>query len=283
MEQRDIALFDEQGFLKVGKGIAVENVQKVGACVDAAIHRAIAAYRQGKPFSRFAVTENDNGVYITRINDALRSVGAEVMAIVGHPLIVAIAKALCGGDAIPIYESVVVRTQGDDGVIAWHQDMLHPRESRIVTLGVQLDGAGEDSALLFIAGSHTKAQDVCAIAAQHGYDGDGVVLCPVALGDILLHDVMTVHASKPLRSYPQRRTLYIEFRSAAYALGNPGFSAQWVALRQQLFVAAQQLYTRVHCAGQETVEYTADEEALIDAVYNTVWRIEPGHYCFATK
>lgn len=280
MQQSDIALFDEQGFLKISNGISVDRMQQVAACVDAVLSKAIEVHQRGKTLAGIAMIENGSGVYATRINNALRMVGVDVMAIVGHPLVVATAKALCGEDVIPIYESVVVRNRGDDTAIAWHQDMLHQRESRIVTLGVHVDATGGDSALLFLPGSHTKAQDVCALAQQYGYEGEGVVQCMVAPGDVLLHDVMTVHASQPLRLYPQRRTLYIEFRSAAYALGNPGFSPDWVALRRRLFAVAQQVYRRAHAGAEHGTKYTPDEEELLDAVYDTAWRIEPGHYCF---
>lgn len=280
MQQRDIELFDAQGFVKISNALPADRVQNMGVCVDACMENAIGAFLQGNPVKDVAYKEGSADVYVTRINRALQLVGAEVLAMMGHPVIVDIATALCGSDAVPIYESVVVRNRGDETPIIWHQDMIYQRHSRIVTLGVQLDTVGNDSALLFIPGSQTKKQDICTLAEQCGYEGNGIVQCSIERGDILLHDAMTVHASQPLVDRQRRRTLYIEFRSAAQAYANTGFSSEWLALRQHLFAEARRMYKRVCAEASAVAEYSADERILVDTIEGMDWRIETGHYCF---
>ncbi len=160
---------------------------------------------------------------------------AASLELLGSPEILGIAESLAGPNFVPTYESLVFKNEGDGAAIPWHQDALHPRRHRIFNVDVYLDAsrAGE-GALRVLPGSQTEAIDICSIRDDHGWEPPGALQVELEPGDVLVHDVMIVHGSEPVRHNPLRRTIYYEFRSVEQILTEGPWDRDWIDARLRL-------------------------------------------------
>lgn len=287
-----IRLFDLDGFVAVDGDIPPWLLAGLGAAADTFIDDALDRARAGDPYDGVAV--DPDARYVRRINDLHRHLAPWSLALLGSSTVVSLARSLCGNDPIPIYDSLLVKNRGDDDAIRFHQDMTHPRQGRIVTMGIYLDPARRgESALRVLPGTQNERQDLCAI--ERRLEAEGLKEDPpeersrlreiaVDAGGILLHDVMLVHGSGTLTSRSRRKTVYFEFRGAAEAARNPGFTSAWIDRRRELFALARDIYHRMdHDEGNRLDVLPEHEQKSIEELYRIRWRIEAGHYCFGRE
>src|SRR5690606_20889257 len=104
----------------VRRAVAPALVAGLGDVVDRTITQALET--PDAPPPGVAVGEREGRYFVSRINNALFFLGAPLLALLGHPAVADAARALCGDDALPVYESVVVKNRGDGHLTAWHQD-----------------------------------------------------------------------------------------------------------------------------------------------------------------
>ena len=78
-----------------------------------------------------------------------------------------------------------------------------------------------------------KLQNICDLSKKHGWKIPGVVEQPAKAGDILVQDMMILHASPLKRSLGVRRTVYVELRPVAGIRESKTQSEQWLELRRR--------------------------------------------------
>ena len=144
-----------------------------------------------------------------------------LLALLGHPQILALAHALLGDDALCNAEALVFKLPGNGSEVPVHAD-CNPADPRTsdAHLGFNVDfylddATLENGCLLAAPGSHLARHPREEIKAA-GFDFPGLQPLPMRAGDVLVHDIRLVHGSHRSRSEGLRRTLYYEFQSLAW-------------------------------------------------------------------
>lgn len=239
LSEEQIRLFDENGYLVLRGRLSSDllgHLQEASSTWIADGH-ALTADDPAQVDYQFA--KRPTGDVMFRI-DYLHNKGrAESLELLGAPEMLGIAESLCGSNFVPTYESLVSKNEGDGAPIPWHQDAVHPRRHRIINVDVYLDSsrAGE-GALRVLPGSQHAKTDVCLVRDEHGWAPPGAVQVELEPGDVLVHDVMIVHGSEPVRDNPLRRTIYYEFRPAEQILTEGPWGRDWIDARMRLLPLA---------------------------------------------
>ncbi len=239
-----LAFYDENGYLVLPGLVPADMLDRLRTAGE----RWMAAGRDkdgAADGDDYQFTDRPSGRVMFRV-DYIHDKGEPAsLELLGSPEILGIAESLAGPNFVPTYESMVFKDAGDGAPIHWHQDAVHPRNSRITNVDIYLDesvaGAG---ALRVIPGSHRQAADICSLEDTHGWDIPGAIEVPLAAGDVLLHDVMIVHGSPPALGNQLRRTIYYEFRAAEQILAEGPWDAEWVDRRLRLLPLALDEHAR---------------------------------------
>lgn len=248
--------------------------QSALAWIDTALDRAVAASLDMPAPHGVAIAERDGWRYVTGISRIYEHLGAVALYLTGHPTLVELARLACGEDAVPTHDWMVLKNAGDGHAVGWHRDFAHEGRHTVINIGIHLDAAAED-AVCFIPGSHRDRLSVGELAGHYRYDSPTVVRAEVARGGLSVHNVLTVHGSPALLRQHRRRTLYIEYRSAACANLPPAYLAQ----RQRLQRAAQLRYRQLGSAAVGSPPpLNAEEGEILRALDALQVRIEPANY-----
>lgn len=263
MTPSEIERFDREGFVVLRQAVAPALVARLCEAVDA----AVARYRPAD-----AIHFCWNGATLAGINEPHRYLRPASLAVAGAPALQAIGRALCGDAYVTVSEWLVAKYRDDKARIGWHQDMIHDRSARMATIGIYLTPSrADDGGVRYLPGSQHAPQDMAQLA-QSMPATESADLSP---GDVVVHDVMTVHGSAPLTRQQRRLTLYCEFRPAAHVRANPRFSDEWLAQRRQIEAAAAAAYRRFSAGAPDA---DVDEGALVAAAYAVRAQIEAARY-----
>ncbi len=255
-----IDTFEDLGFVVLRQVVPAELIARLNAAID------IGAAGPGG--ADFCWAEARGARSLIAMNNLHRHLAPASLALTGLPGVRAIGTALCGEDHVIVSERLVVKQPDDGQTIGWHRDMIHDRTSRVATVGVYLTASrADDGGVHFVPGSQYAPQAGEPSAATASADLDA--------GDILVHDVMTLHGSAPLGVAGRRLTLYFEIRARDHVEANPRFSAAWLATRDALQAAADAAYGR-WAEGDHAG--APGERGLVEAAYAVPLQIEPAHY-----
>ncbi|GAA1764868.1 phytanoyl-CoA dioxygenase family protein [Agromyces humatus] len=230
-----VVQFDQQGYLVLRGRIPAPLLTRLQHAADVWIAEG-RAIDEGDPAAsdyQWAARGGERRMF--RV-DYLHGKGQPAsLELLGSPAVLGIAESLAGPNAVPTYESLVFKDEGDGAAIDWHQDAVHPRTHRIFNIDVYLDAsrAGE-GALRVAPGSHFEPVDVCQLQEEYGWDAPGVIQVELEPGDVLVHDVMVVHGSEAVTGNRLRRTIYYEFRAAEQIAAEGPWDAEWVDRRLRL-------------------------------------------------
>jgi hypothetical protein len=154
--------------------------------------------------------------------------------LLASPIIMTISKILGGDGCVPMQLDIIYKYPHPHPHVAWHQDAPHSRKCPYFNIGVYLDDANlNDGCLNFVPNTQHNILDIYKLASLHGWGIPGVVQQPAKAGDIVVHDMMILHSSKPKRSEGVRRTIYIELRPLAGIIDSAKQSQEWAELRKQ--------------------------------------------------
>ena len=144
-----------------------------------------------------------------------------LLALLGHPQVLALVHALLGDDALCNAEALVFKLPGNGSEVPVHAD-CNPADRRTsdAHLGFNVDfylddATLENGCLLAAPGSHLERHPREEIKAA-GFDFPGLQPVPMRAGDVLFHDIRLVHGSHRSRGQRLRRTLYYEFQSLGW-------------------------------------------------------------------
>lgn len=224
-----IEAFDRSGYLHLKGWITQPLLARMRRAAAKAAARALA---EPVPTDHL-VLDTDAGRFIGYIAMLHRHAAPASLALAGSSELRAIGEAFCGPDFLATYEALALKQPGDGQHYAWHQDLVHDRTHRIVTVGVCLDrtSAGE-GALRLLPGTHRTARRIADLPPQ--LDAAEAVVVEASPGDVVVHDVMLVHGSPAVRRQAQRRICYFEYRPLAAFLGKARFTPAWIEARQRL-------------------------------------------------
>lgn len=257
--------FNRDGFLVLADAIGEEWVGPLRAAV---LRLAASAPRAADPHNDLCIVGDRDNRTLMRINQLHRHARPASLALAGHDVLQDIGRALCGPEFVSTFESVVIKSRGGEA-FAWHQDMIHDRSSRIVTVGVYLTDSQGDGALRVLPGTQHDVQPMDEMDARGA--GEGVTVAARA-GDIVIHDVMLAHGSAPLATKEHRVTWYAEFREESHVVKNPRFGPDWLRARRSLQEIERATYHRT-C---DLTSYEIGE--LVDAAYSVRAALEPARY-----
>lgn len=160
--------------------------------------------------------------------------------LLAHPFVLKSVQVLQGSDFTATWDSMVFKSPGHGAIIPWHRDGEPPAfaPTPVFNVDFYLDGSDASNCVWGIPGSNRWTSEEAAAecrrrnAAPDGFDPAGAVPVTMNPGDVLLHDVKTLHGS-PWAQSRLRRVLYYEFRAADVILENK--------LRTEAYVKRKQL------------------------------------------
>ena len=235
LSEEQVRFFDERGYLILRNWIPADLLARLQAAGDAWIAGGLAADELNPDHDDYVFAKRDRGRVMFRVNYLHDKGQAASLELLGCPQVLAVAESLCGPNFVPTYESMVFKQAGDGEAIPWHQDAVHPRGYRIFNYDLYLDPShAGGGALRVLPGTQVRRQDVCEVAARHGWDAPGMVQVEMEPGDVLLHDTMVVHGSEQVAGKALRRTIYYEFRAAEEILDDGPWDRGWIDRRMRL-------------------------------------------------
>jgi phytanoyl-CoA hydroxylase len=186
--------------------------------------------------------------------------------LLAHPFILNSVQMLQGPDLTPTWDSLVFKYPGHGAIIPWHRDGEPPIHlpSPVFNVDFYLDASDLSNCVWGIPGSHLWPQEqaVAECARRNGtlsWDVAGAVPVPMQPGDVLLHDIKTLHGS-PWAQSTLRRVLYYEFRAAEVILGN-GLRTEAYVKRKQLMLKSLIAQRAAHprFAGETPFTYAPEQ------------------------
>lgn len=221
-------------------------------------------------FTDLVISETENNDnYVSGIDYLLLKDEPVFLELLGSPLLLSIAEAICGSDFFPVQEFVVIKQLGDASFIDWHQDVVSHSVGTTCMVGLYLDAADENNgALRIVPGSQHLGTDICALKKLPAESIE------MQAGDIMAHDLMVAHCSGPLSLFPQRRVVYFEFMNRPRALADKVYSEEFIQARARLIPLAQEFFA----SAQKDIPERILQE--IAAIHENVRAIKPANYCF---
>ncbi len=185
-------------------------------------------------------------------------------ALLAHPFVLRSVQKLQGCSFIPTWDSMVFKFPGEGAQIDWHRDATRDctDERPVFNVDFYLDRSDLSNCLWGIPGSHRLSDDEAARCidelAAHGFGTDGAVPLPMNPGDVIFHDILTLHGSPAARS-ELRRVIYHEFRPIETELALGPHVPDYVPLKQQVLMSALEFrQTRAYSRGERTFDYAPD-------------------------
>ena len=170
-----------------------------------------------------------------------------LLILLAQPFVLSVVQRLLGENFVCAAEALVFKKEGNGREVSVHADCdpADPRLSPLVfNVDYYLDDSTEDNGCLWAApGTHKLNLPYKDIAAQ-GFAFPGLVPVPAKAGDVLLHNVRTVHGSHASQGKALRRTIYYEFQDMDAMLKQDGprpnypMNAVFIRDRFRLLLAA---------------------------------------------
>lgn len=280
LKASDLTDFEKNGYFRLANVIPDDLLVKLHELFDQLMDISKEEH------SRF-VYENKGKKFVTNLDHICGSGNLACLELLGFPPILEIARSICGDDFFLIQEFAVIKNQGDDLPVLWHQDMVHQRKGPCFTMGIYLDAVDAgDGALKVVPGSHLDGRPICELSRLPSIE------VPMQAGDLLIHDMMLAHHSDPLQKRDLRRVIYFEFLSAAHVAEENIYTKELVQRRTRLHYLAIRYYQEIH---PETAGFTGNFPALfpedeskpvseiLDEIYALPINARPSAYCIEQK
>lgn len=279
LDTRQIAVdFERDGFVKLTGIISPEELRALQGDTQIIIDGGHEDVEHQMDFRVSKDSETGEGVFsrVQFIFPLATTIPNPMVALLGHPTILAVVIALLGDDFLCNAEALVFKNPGNGPEVRVHAD-CDPADPRIspehigFNVDFYLDDATQENGWLLVApGSHMLRYSQQEIMAK-GFDFPGLRPVPMKAGDILIHNIRLVHGSHKSNSDRLRRTIYYEFQSLAWMIDEgirPELPAndEWSKARIRLMLHA--IETRKACS------YAASEVPF-DYTVPTGFEVEP--------
>lgn len=163
--------------------------------------------------------------YPNRLNDLLRYLPHTMGALLQTPILCQLAGEVCGTPWLSVLESIIIKHPQIPYAVPLHRDMEHDTSYKLLTVGIYLDDVVAGGEIYFVPGSHRDRQPkgnrpTHTLRAKRG--------------DIVVHNVQTLHGTTQNHGSNPIRTIYVELRPAAYFEANGRWTPAEVGMRHQL-------------------------------------------------
>lgn len=196
------------GYTVVPAVVTGPPLEQLRAEADALVTAFEVGYRSDD-FWHFT-REGESAPVLYRIHNLQRQPGAPLAArlFTTGPLH-HLAESILGCPARARVMAMIVKLPRVAAAVPWHRDRTDAKPGRAVNLSLFLDDSdARNGALEFVPGSHLLADD--AEVEQVRAAGPTLTVGARA-GDVAVHDVRTVHASRSNSTARPRRSIVIEF------------------------------------------------------------------------
>jgi ectoine hydroxylase-related dioxygenase (phytanoyl-CoA dioxygenase family) len=270
--------FIDHGYLKLPKAISFKLLEQLRVAVN-------NLCEVGEQLADSAIVESsDHQKHVIGINKIVAKSEPIFAELLGSPLLLSIAEALCGADFFPVQDFIVIKTLGDQNEIKWHQDVLSDSHEKTFMIGFYLDPTNdENGALRVVPGSHKSDLSICELQKMEYQSLD------MLAGDILIHNLKIAHSSGPLNSFSKRRVVYFEFMGAKHILKEQVYSESFVQLRTSLIPNAMFCFAQAYpnelpflWNHPEKKQYSIsmDPVLAIQEIYQLPMYVKAANYCF---
>lgn len=277
--------FESKGFLVLKNAIPVQLLTKWRNLLDEFNHSALDSYQKKITPPNTCFIENGNTPLLSRINDLLSIYPDALLELMASPAVMAIARDLCGPNAIPLQCDAVFKHNHPTSAVLWHQDVVHSRTFPYLNIGIYLDDSElDDGCLSGVVGSQYETIEICPLVQKHGWKIPNAVDIPAKAGDIIIHDMMLLHGSKIKQNSDVRRTVYIEMRPSAAPLAEKVHSKEWVELRRRwmgIIARRSEEIWPEQSHGELPKDLRSDQEE-IRAIFSLRESPQPSNCCFET-
>ncbi|MDX1935195.1 MAG: phytanoyl-CoA dioxygenase family protein [Capsulimonadales bacterium] len=181
-------------------------------------------------------------------------------ALLGHPFILRSVERLQGPNFIPTWDACVFKSPGAGVAIPWHRDAGTDRTREeiapIFNVDFYLDEADATNCLWGIPGTHRLSGERADERIRElNADGEfripeDAVPIPMQPGDVIFHNILTIHGSPAARS-GLRRVVYYEFRPAEIESDLGPHTPEYLPLKQGVLRRCLNI--------RRTMPYAADE------------------------
>lgn len=137
------------------------------------------------------------------------------------------------------WEDLLVKPPFVGAPVTVHQDLaLQCVRGGVFSLGIHIDDA-HDNPVWFLPGSHRlgplSRDEVRRLLVERRADFVPIV---ARAGDVVVHDVLTVHFSEANSAIRPRHTWYLEFRTVQQLIQDGPWNQEWIDSRQALLLHA---------------------------------------------
>lgn len=275
--------FLENGFLRIPNAFPVEQLLKWQELLAQENNDQLQPNGEALNISNTSFIDKSDQPLVTRVNDLLALYPDEVLDLLACPAMMAISRDLCRPDSVPLSCDALFKHTHSESAVLWHQDEVHERRFPFLNIGIYLDDADEeDGCVDYVKGTQHETLDICELVKEHGWNIPEKVSVSVKSGDIIIHDMMVLHASQKKQKEGIRRTIYVEMRPATAVLDQGGHSKEWMELRRRLMAL---VVRRSEVDWPETVE--GEDPKNLGSDFEEIEEIlslkeppNPANYCF---
>lgn len=164
---------------------------------------------------------------------------ARFLAALAHPGLLRLALAVSPEpeQLVLTWEDILYKAPRSGEAVPVHQDLaLQSLAGPVYSLGVHLDDAAENP-VCFLLGSHALGPQTAAEVAALRQRG-GFAAVAASAGDVVVHNVLTVHYSDANAAAAPRSTWYLEFRTLRQLQLDGRWPASWARQRRALLFHA---------------------------------------------
>ncbi|MCX4666483.1 phytanoyl-CoA dioxygenase family protein [Streptomyces sp. NBC_01381] len=129
-----------------------------------------------------------------------------------------LAGEVLGREIRPMVCAMIVKMPHHAARVPWHRDRTSVAPHTVINLSLFLDDSSfENGCIEYVPYSHLLPDDADVTAVEQQ---GPVEAAPARAGDVLVHDVRTVHASRTNSTDAFRRSIVIEFAPVDFDLPN---------------------------------------------------------------
>jgi len=240
MDVTDLAAFQRAGVIVVRGAIGATERREVAQASRRLIQRAWQA-----PGERDFVSSVFSGQpepvpykvdYLLDKDPAFRILAAS-------PSLLTVVAAIVGPSFIPTWETLVFKDKVAGPRLPWHRDcaaydspVAVGGSGRQVDAGIYLDPSRPGNGVRCLPGSCYWPADVAAAAIDvlnSGWDDYPGVPVLAQAGDVVLHNILTLHSAPEVKG-EERRVVYYEYRPAEVEIALGPHNADYVAQKQRV-------------------------------------------------
>ncbi|MBM7551507.1 phytanoyl-CoA dioxygenase family protein [Thalassobacillus pellis] len=242
ISEKDVAFYQENGYLLVKNVFNHEEVTRMQKGVDGIIQRATEAeLDRNHAWQGDYLPKRELKKLVLKGFHDIHYQDASFTAALSHPNMNAILTELIGPNVQLHHSKMLVKPPENGAAFPMHQDYPYfPHKNHtMLAASVHLDDADlENGCLHVVPGSHH--QGPIPHRGQHYLDAkeypiDQGKACPAKAGDVLFFNYLTIHGSKPNTSDRTRRNVLFQLRDPE----DPPVNNEHVNWGQGLMVCGQ--------------------------------------------